>query len=90
MLFRSMQEAHMQAKQTVYQAQEEAKKKYEATLIETRASLEEEFKIHVEKLASEKDNLLYQILQEKKFLLPLLEQTLIPTGLFKNEGAIVN
>jgi F0F1-type ATP synthase membrane subunit b/b' len=75
----TMQEAHMQAKALVSNAQQESKKQLESRLLAARESLETEFSRYVDVLHQEKHALLQQVLQDKQSLLPLLEQQLVPS-----------
>jgi F0F1-type ATP synthase membrane subunit b/b' len=74
----TMQEAHMQAKAIVSNAQQLSKKQLESGLLSARESLEAEFSRYVDGLHQEKHALLQEVLKEKQVLLPLLEQRLVP------------
>ncbi|MCS6267669.1 MAG: hypothetical protein H2174_08905 [Vampirovibrio sp.] len=81
----TLQEAHRQAKLTVGQAKQKAKKQFESTISSTRQSLESELLIHVSALQANKRVLLEDLLVEKEQFLPLLEQQLVPSSSYSQQ-----
>ena len=83
----TLQEAHMQAKSIVSTAKKETKKQLESTILNTRQSLENELSTHISALQANKQSLLEELLGEKQRFLPLLEQQLVPSSTYSQQGA---